>query len=146
MPALARKLLVCVVALWLPLCCCQVIALASAGGTCCAGDRVSEPAEHCCCSTADECDSQGDRHDAPIPAPCTHCVEKAPPPAGISLDSFFVACAIPFEFVLVPSQVDPTMTHADEAAGWWDSPPPDAPPQLPTDASLRCSFLALWLI
>lgn len=151
MSCLVRKLLAGIVALWLPLCCCQVMAVVSSANLCCAAQEDSHKPAHSCCSEgdSDECCSEGSGESSdemPCGGDCVCCPEKAPPPPSISLDSFFIATAIPFELILAPSQIDPSIVHATEVRGRWDDPPPLPPPTLPSESSRRCSALSLWLI
>ena len=138
MTGLLRTIAVGLVALWLPLCCCQVLALTSDGATCCATDTIEE--QHCCC------DAEEDEAPAAPADTCTHCTDKGMPPAPISLDSFFIATAIPHDRVVAPNVLELLMVHATDLTGRWSDPPPESPPGIPSTALVRCAQLSTWLI
>ena len=144
-----RILISAVIALWLPLCCCQVMAFAnSATGadtetSCCSSERQNthKLAEHKSCCDDEETPS----HQQP-PMSCIHCATKAPPPTAPSLDSFFILSAVPFALVLPPSLIEPSTLHATEVAGCWDVPPPTRPPEIAMSANDRRSTFSIWII
>jgi hypothetical protein len=144
-----RIFITAVIALWLPLCCCQVMAFAnSATGadletSCCSSERQhggkhAEPKS--CCD-----DEETPSHQQP-PMSCIHCATKAPPPTAPSLDSFFILSAVPFALVLPPSLIEPSTLHATEVAGCWDVPPPTRPPEIAMSANDRRSTFSIWII
>ncbi len=143
--ALFRTLTVAIVAVWLPLCCCQVMALSSTGGGCCASSVTTEPATHCCGDGHDDCDERDSAPTAPVEH-CTHCVDKGMPPAPVALDAFFVMAQVPCVLALPPTVIDPAFIHATACEGRWDLAPPGDPPLPAPCASRRCSQLSLWLI
>ncbi|MSR70414.1 MAG: hypothetical protein EXS17_08745 [Phycisphaerales bacterium] len=142
MSRLPRIFVVSIIALWLPLCCCQVLAFANA-----ACDSEASCCQTSCCDdpSRDEQSSDGG-HDEDAPQSCTHCVVKAPAPQPISLDSFFVMSLVAFEAALPHSSIDPTLIHAADNAGGWNVPPPLEPPAPPLHSSERCATLSLWTI
>ena len=144
-----RIFITAVIALWLPLCCCQVMAFAnSATGadtetSCCSSERQhggkhAEPKS--CCD-----DEETPSHQQP-PMSCIHCATKAPPPTAPSLDSFFILSAVPFALVLPPSLIEPSTLHATEISGSWDVPPPTRPPEITMSANDRRSTFSIWII
>ena len=144
-----RIFITAVIALWLPLCCCQVMAFAnSATGadtetSFCSSERQhggkhAEPKS--CCD-----DEETPSHQQP-PMSCIHCATKAPPPTAPSLDSFFILSAVPFALVLPPSLIEPSTLHATEVAGCWDVPPPTRPPEIAMSANDRRSTFSIWII
>ncbi len=148
---LQRTLIITVIALWLPLCCCQLMAFANfaTGGdeqtSCCSNQRqqTGKHSEHkSCCDQEDQ--STSDEEQPPMS--CVHCATKAPPPTAPSLDSFFILSAIPFALVLPPSLIEPSTLHATEVAGCWDVPPPTRPPEMAMSANDRRSTFSIWII
>ena len=146
---LQRIFITAVIALWLPLCCCQVMAFANsaclsdAEVSCCSSERQhggkhAEPKS--CCD-----DEEPPSHQQP-PMSCIHCATKAPPPTAPSLDSFFILSAVPFALVLPPSLIEPSTLHATEISGSWDVPPPTRPPEIAMSANDRRSAFSIWII
>lgn len=148
---LQRIFITAVIALWLPLCCCQVMAFAnSATGadtetSCCSSERqhADKHAEHKSCCDQDD---QSTSNEEQPPMSCVHCATKAPPPTAPSLDSFFILSAVPFALVLPPSLIEPSTLHATEVAGCWDVPPPTRPPEIAMSANDRRSTFSIWII
>lgn len=143
MSRLPRIFVVAIIALWLPLCCCQLTAFAGEFGGATSDSCCSQT---CCGESASDEHSEG---DAPCETPsrsCSHCVVKAPAPQPISLDAFFVMSAIAFEVVLPPSSIDPSCLYATEHDGGWPLAPPLEPPAPPLHGSARCATLSLWTI
>ena len=151
MLGLQRIFITAVIALWLPLCCCQVMAFANsaclsdAEVSCCSSERQhggkhAEPKS--CCDDNDQSNSEEEQP----PVSCIHCATKAPPPTAPSLDSFFILSAVPFELVLPPSLIEPSTLHATEISGSWDVPPPDRPPEIAMSANDRRSAFSIWII
>ena len=148
---LQRILITAVIALWLPLCCCQLMAftnsacLSDAKVSCCSSDR-QHGAKHAepksCCDDNDQSNSEEEQP----PVSCIHCATKAPPPTAPSLDSFFILSAVPFALVLPPSFIEPSTLHATEVAGSWDVPPPVRPPEIAMSANDRRSAFSIWII
>ena len=146
---LQRILITAVIALWLPLCCCQLMAFtnsATGAGTetsCCSSERQlgRKLAETKSCCDDEETPS----HQQP-PMSCVHCATKAPPPTAPSLDSFFILSAVPFALVLPPSLIEPSTLHAKEISGSWDVPPPVRPPEIAMSANDRRSAFSIWII
>lgn len=149
MLGLQRIFITAVIALWLPLCCCQVMAFANSAtgadseNSCCSSERQhggkhAEPKS--CCD-----DEETPSHQQP-PMSCIHCATKAPPPTAPSLDSFFILSAVPFALVLPPSLIEPSTLHATEVAGCWDVPPPTRPPEIAMSANDRRSTFSIWII
>ncbi len=146
---LQRILITAVIALWLPLCCCQLMAFtnsATGAGTetsCCSSERQlgGKLAETKSCCDDEETPS----HQQP-PMSCIHCATKAPPPTAPSLDSFFILSAVPFALVLPPSLIEPSTLHATEISGSWDVPPPVRPPEIAMSANDRRSAFSIWII
>ncbi len=149
MLGLQRIFITAVIALWLPLCCCQVMAFANSAtgaGTetsCCSSERQhggkhAEPKS--CCD-----DEEAPSHQQ-APKSCVHCATKAPPPTAPSLDSFFILSAVPFALVLPPSLIEPSTLHATEVAGCWDVPPPTRLPEIAMSANDRRSTFSIWII
>ena len=146
---LQRILITAVIALWLPLCCCQLMAFtnsATGAGTetsCCSSERQlgRKLAETKSCCDDEETPS----HQQP-PMSCVHCATKAPPPTAPSLDSFFILSAVPFALVLPPSLIEHSTLHATEISGSWDVPPPVRPPEIAMSANDRRSAFSIWII
>ena len=146
---LQRIFITAVIALWLPLCCCQVMAFAnSATGadtetSCCSSERQhgGKHAEPKSC-----CDDEETPSHQQAPKSCVHCATKAPPPTAPSLDSFFILSAVPFALVLPPSLIEPSTLHATEISGSWDVPPPTRPPEIAMSANDRRSTFSIWII
>ena len=144
-----RIFITTVIALWLPLCCCQVMAFAnSATGadsetSCCSSERQNggKHAEPKSC-----CDDEETPSHQQAPKSCVHCATKAPPPTAPSLESFFILSAVPFALVLPPSLIEPSTLHATEVAGCWDVPPPTRPPEIAMSANDRRSTFSIWII
>ena len=152
---LQRILITAVIALWLPLCCCQLMAftnsacLSDAEVSCCSSDRqhggkhgVKHAEPKSCCDDNDQSNSEEEQP----PVSCIHCATKAPPPTAPSLDSFFILSAVPFALVLPPSLIEPSTLHATEVAGCWDVPPPTRPPEIAMSANDRRSTFSIWII
>ena len=146
-----RIFITAVIALWLPLCCCQVMAFANsvvstdAKVSCCSSERQhsdkhAEP-KSCC-----DDDDQSTSNEEQPPMSCVHCATKAPPPTAPSLDSFFSLSVIPFVLVLPPSLVEPSTLHASQASGRWDVPPPTNPPEMAMSANDRRANFSIWII
>lgn len=147
MSAFVRTLVVTIVALWLPLCCCQVMAISSNGGCCAsasAADATDRDAGNACCCDHDE--SEDERSPAEPTDTCRHCVDKGMPPAPIALDAFFIATQLPIDLALPPSAIDAALAHATQLTGSWNHAPSGEPPAPPVPASTRCSRLSIWLI
>ena len=150
-----RILITAVIALWLPLCCCQLMAftnsacLSDAEVSCCSSERqhgVNHGGKHAepksCCDDNDQSNSEEEQP----PMSCVHCATKAPPPTAPSLDSFFILSAVPFALVLPPSLIEPSTLHATEISGSWDVPPPVRPPEVAMSANDRRSAFGIWII
>ena len=146
---LQRILITAVIALWLPLCCCQLMAFANsaclsdAEVSCCSSERQlgGKHAEPKSC-----CDDEETSSHQQAPKSCVHCATKAPPPSAPSLDSFFILSAVPFALVLPPSLIEPSTLHATEISGSWDVPPPTRPPEIAMSANDRRSTFSIWII
>ncbi|MEN9668504.1 MAG: hypothetical protein RLZZ386_411 [Planctomycetota bacterium] len=149
MLGIQRIFITAVIALWLPLCCCQVMAFAnSATGadtetSCCSSERQNG-GKHA--ETKSCCDDEETPSHRQPPMSCVHCATKAPPPTAPSLDSFFILSAVPFALVLPPSLIEPSTLHATEVAGCWDVPPPTRPPEIAMSANDRRSTFSIWII
>ena len=152
---LQRILITAVIALWLPLCCCQLMAFTNsacwsdAEVYCCSSERqlgVNHGGKHAepksCCDDNDQTNSEEEQP----PMSCIHCATKAPPPTAPSLDSFFILSAVPFALVLPPSLIEPSTLHATEISGSWDVPPPVRPPEIAMSANDRRSAFSIWII
>ncbi|MDA0214268.1 MAG: hypothetical protein O2875_02770 [Planctomycetota bacterium] len=145
-----RILITAMIALWLPLCCCQMMAFANAAtgvetSSCCQTDEQTTE------NTSDKntrscCGDEQDPADRDAPKSCLHCATKGPPPTAPSLDSFFILSEIPFALVLPPLLIEPVTLHATEIAGCWDVPPPTKPPRMAMSANDRRATFSIWII
>ncbi len=144
MSRLPRIFVIAVVALWLPLCCCQVLAFADA--SCETSRETARGHASCCHDDASDNESNGEDQDERAPRSCEHCVIKAPAPQPPSLDAYFILAEIPFEAILPPSVIDPLQLYAAEHAGGWPLAPTLKPPAPPLLSSERCALLTLWTL
>ncbi|MSR29622.1 MAG: hypothetical protein EXS03_08635 [Phycisphaerales bacterium] len=148
MLGLARTIAVVLVAFWLPLCCCQVMALAAPETGCCGG-KISTSVPHdavtdsrCCVDETASDESPSDNRTCCVGC----CLDKGPPPSPISLDGFFILAQLHYSVAPAPMLFDPSILHPDEIRGRWDSAPGEQDPAPPPSAHTRCSQLSLWLI
>ena len=147
---LKRILITAAVALWLPLCCCQVLAFANAAtgvesASCCeadeqANEKTSDKHTHSCCE-----DEETPSHEQ-APKSCVHCATKAPPPTAPSLDSLFILTEIAFDGALPLALIEPSLLHANELYGRWAVPPPPVQLGCVMSASERRSTFSIWII
>ena len=143
MSRLPRIFVTAIIALWLPLCCCQLSAFAS--------DFSCVNVPSCCENSCSESGSgengggsmgESDR-ESPVedstPHSCSHCVVKAPAPQPPALDSFFVMSVIPFTPAFAAITLDTAPSAACLFASSWTLPPP-------LKHSERRARLSIWVL